>query len=116
MSVALHVTVLLPRWNVDPEAGAQLELATASSGSLALNEYDTAAPSGPVASAVMSAGKTSSGGVIRTVTLNDPLEVFEWASVAVQFTFVVPTGKLDPAAGTQLDAVTASSGSVKLTE
>jgi hypothetical protein len=112
----LHVTVLLPRWNVDPEAGVQLELATASSGSLALNEYATGAPSGPVASAVRSPGSVSCGGVIRTVTLKELLELLPWASVAVQFTVVVPTTKLDVDVGEQLEVVTASSGSLKLTE
>jgi hypothetical protein len=116
VSAALHVTVLLPRWKVEPEAGEQLELATASSGSLALNEYVTGAPLDPVASAVMLAGTVITGGVIRTVTLKEAFELLVWASVAEQCTVVVPTMKLDPEAGEQLELETVSSGSVKLTE
>jgi hypothetical protein len=47
LSVAWQVTVLLPRGKVEPEAGVQLEVETASSGSVALNEYVTEAPAAP---------------------------------------------------------------------
>ena len=40
-SVALQVTVVTPTENVEPEAGVQLEIETASSESLALNAYVT---------------------------------------------------------------------------
>jgi hypothetical protein len=115
-SAAIQVTVLLPRWKVEPEAGVQLELETASSGSLVLNEYVTERPSGPMASVVILAGTVMTGGVMRTVTVNELVELLVCASVAEQFTVVVPTAKLDPDAGRQLEIITASSGSVKLTE
>ena len=51
----------------------------------------------------MSPGRFSDGGVVScTVTVNEPVAVLWWASVAVQVTVVVPTGKTDPEAGLQL--------------
>src|SRR2546428_486065 len=63
-----------------------------------------AAPIGPVASAIrLSAGTLIAGGVVsRTVTVKLALPVLAWASVAEQFTVVVPSAKVEPEAGLQL--------------
>ena len=104
VSVALHVTVVVPNANVDPDAGTHEKLATASSGSVAEATYVTTAPAELVASAVMSAGTVITGGVVSTVpvtvTWNDALEDWPIESVALQFTVVVPIGNVAPDAGT----------------
>ena len=99
-----------------PVAGVQLELVTESSGSVKLTVYGTDAPVGPVASVVMSLGMPMTGGVWSfTVTWKEADEDLPWESVALQFTVVFPNAKAVPEAGVQLELVTVSSGSVKLT-
>src|ERR1700716_733687 len=74
-SLAEQVTAVVPRANVEPEAGAQDGVTAPSTRSDALAVYSTTAPDAPVASAVMSLGTTMAGGVVsRTVTLNVALE------------------------------------------
>ena len=63
---------------------------------------------GSLATRVWSAGTFTTGGVVSpvdssvTVTVNTAVPIFPAASVAVQVTFVVPTGKLDPEGGEQV--------------
>src|SRR5262245_1884069 len=60
----------------------------------------TGAPSGPVASATMSAGSDNAGAVVSTtVTSNDAVAMFPTASVAVTVTVVVPSGNVLSAGG-----------------
>src|SRR5260370_33852744 len=60
VSVAVHVTVVGPIGNVAPETGAQANVA-ASSGSVALTTYVTAAPLALVATAGVFAGRLRGG-------------------------------------------------------
>jgi hypothetical protein len=51
----------------------------------------------------MSAGQAAVGASVSlTVTVKEQALVFPLASVAVQFTVVVPLGKVEPLAGVQL--------------
>jgi hypothetical protein len=114
-SVALHVTVVTPTANVEPEAGVQLEVETASSGSLALNVYVTALPLRPVASAVIFAGTVISGGVLSvTTTLNVLVASCPDRSLALQVTSVVPIGNDDPDAGEHVTGRSPSTASVAI--
>jgi hypothetical protein len=112
-SVALQVTVVCPIENVAPEAGVQLEVETASSGSAALKAKVTAAPPNPVAWAVMSAGTVITGGV-WSATMTWKLVEAEWplGSLAEQLTVVDPTGNAEPEAGVQLTVTTPATASV----
>ena len=60
-------------------------------------------PSGVSALIARSEGTVSDGGVrSATVTENDAVAVFEWASVAWHVTVVVPSGNVVPDAGAQV--------------
>ena len=52
--------------------------------------------------------------VSTTVTLNDAVAVLPCASLALQFTVVVPIGNVEPDAGVQLTGVGPSTASVAL--
>src|SRR5215212_1339210 len=70
-SVAEQWTVVAPSGNVSPLAASQIGVTEPSTRSDAETVNVTAAPDGPVASAVMSAGMLMSGPVVSTtVTLN----------------------------------------------
>ncbi len=116
VSVAVHVIVCGPMENVAPEVASQLEVATASSGSVNETVKVTAAPAELVASAVMSAGTPMTGGVEShgpTVTLNGAVEALLRVSLAEQVTVVVvPAGKVAPEAGLQLTGLEPSTRSV----
>jgi len=50
--------------------------------------------------AVVARGTPGGGGLLlTTVTLNDAVPVLPWASVAEQFTMVLPTGNREPEDG-----------------
>jgi len=119
-SVAEQLTVVAVIPNVEPDSGAHVGETDVSTLSVALAVYDTAAPAGPVASAVMSAGSRSAGpSRSATVTTN-------WAELAcpptsdeVQVTVVLSSGNRWPETGsheTGRDPSTRSSavGSVKV--
>src|SRR3990172_11886463 len=60
----------------------------------------------------MAAGTVTTGAVVSpTVTTNDADPVFPWASVAVQFTDVVPSAKVLPEAGAHTGAIAPSTRS-----
>src|SRR5215213_4796065 len=83
-SVAVAVTCVVPSAKVLPEAGLKLTSAGPLTESAAVAAKVTAAPFGPVASALMSAGASMDGPVVsRTTTLNVPVEVLPALSVAV---------------------------------
>jgi hypothetical protein len=114
-SAAVHVTVVVPSGNVEPDAGVQLELVTPTA-SVNVTVNPTGAPDALVASAVTSAGTPIAGAVVSwTVTWNDAVAVLPLVSVAVHVTVVVPSGKVDPLAGVQPNVATATS-SVALAE
>jgi hypothetical protein len=61
------------------------------------------APVAPVASTVAFAGTVKTGPLVSaTVTVNEAAPLLPFASVAVQFTVVGPSGNVDPLAGVQL--------------
>lgn len=105
-SVALHVTVVVPIANLDPEAGPQDgERFDPSTTSEADTEKVTTAPDASLARVTMSAGSVSSGAVVSTIlTRNVPIALFELESVAEQFTVVVPSPKVEPDRGVQVTA------------
>ena len=58
-------------------------------------------------------GRLRTGSVVSsTVTVNEPLALLPEASVAVQVTIVVPSGKVEPDAGEQVTAGEGSTASV----
>jgi hypothetical protein len=117
-SVALQLTVVVPSGNVLPELGEQFAESVPSKMSLADAEKDTAAPEGPVASAVADDGTETSGAVVsRTVTLNESgSDVLPCESVAVQVTVVVPTPKVLPEEGEQSAGKVPSTRSLPVAE
>ena len=68
MSVAVHLTVVLPIGNREPEAGVQIGVKVPSSGSVALAVNDAAAPPDPVAYTTTSAGTWTVGGVLVAIS------------------------------------------------
>src|SRR3989449_933888 len=101
-SLAVQSTRVVPSGNVDPEDELQLAVTGPSTMSVAPAENGTVAPPGPVASAVMSAGTSSDGGVVSTTRIVNVAEpVFPCASVAVQLTTVLPIVDTDPDVGEQ---------------
>jgi hypothetical protein len=63
-SSARQATVVARTGKVAPEAGAQVTGTEPSTSSVALAPKDTAAPSGPLAGAVVSAGRLRTGAVV----------------------------------------------------
>ena len=113
LSVAVQVTVVVPMGKVLPEAGAQAEVSAPLIKSVAEAVNVTAAPFGPVASAVILPGTVMVGGVVsRTMTVKLPLAVFPALSFAVQPTIVMPRGKVLPEAGVQVGVTAPSTSSV----
>ena len=104
LSVAVHVTVVVPTGNVEPEARLHVTVVPLPVGVVKF----TTAPSAEVAEVVIFAGQVIAG-VPFTVTekLHD-----DWppALVAVQLTIVVPSGKLEPEAGVQFTVTPGTDG------
>jgi len=100
LSVAVQLTGVVVMVNVEPDAGAQMGVIAPSTRSKAEGVYETVAPLGPAASAIMLCGSVRLGGVVScTITWKLPVVVLPWASVAKQVTVVVPIGKVEPDAG-----------------
>jgi hypothetical protein len=115
VSVALHVTVVVPKPKVVPEAGEQVALTTPSMLSIADDENVTAAPACDVASATMFRGTVTTGAVVSTsatLTAKLALPMFPLVSAAVHVTVVVPTANGEPLAGLQLGVIAPSTLSV----
>lgn len=106
-SVAVHVTGVVPFWNVEPDAGLQLAVAPGQL-SLAVAEKFTTAEQLPVSFPwVMLAGQLIVGfSLSLTVTVNEQLPVLLCASVAEHVTVVVPLANVEPDAGEQVTAPT----------
>src|ERR1051326_5996670 len=111
MFVALQLTVVVPSGNVEPEEGLQ----TTGALSSAVAVYVTTAPAALVASAVMSDGSVSVGGLVTTVTVNEPKLLFAKLSTASQFTVVTPGLNVEPDAGEQKTVGLGSRSSVAVT-
>lgn len=101
VSVAVHVTVVIPSGKAEPEAGTHTVVVAEQSVALGV-EYSTVGlqtPSGGCT--VMFCGQVICGAVVSlTVTVNVHVDVFCAWSVAVHVTVVVPCGKVEPDAGT----------------
>src|SRR2546422_10637648 len=101
-SVAVQSTRVVPSGNMDPDDGLQVAVTGPSTMSVAPTENGTVAPPGPVASAIISAGTVSAGGVVSTTrTVKDAMPVLPWASVARHTTVVAPNPNVEPEAGVQ---------------
>lgn len=101
--MAVQLTIVLPSGKVEPDGGADTGVMEPSTESAAEAVYETGAPPGPVASAVMSAGKVSTGSVVSwTITSKVPKVVLPVASCEVQETVSVPIENVDPDGGVQL--------------
>ena len=123
VSVAVHVTVVSPIMNVVPDAGRHDAVPVPSTASCVAGEsYVTAAPAYEVASRIMSEGVPLMTGwvVSLTVILNEAVPVLPAASVAVQFTVILPKAKVEPEARSHAGVIEPSMASkaeaVKLTE
>src|SRR2546422_989019 len=81
-SVAVHMTVVVPRGNVEPDAGLHVGVIVPSTSSVAVAVSVTTAPLGPVASTTMGCGIAIVGGVVAKMR-------------AVMFT-ATPGGVKDP--------------------
>jgi hypothetical protein len=115
-SVAVHVTVVVPTGNVEPDPGTQNTGSLPSVASVAVGLVNvTTAPAAEVAGVVIFDGTpliTGGLAALVTVTVNDVELLFPFASVAVQVTVVVPIGNVEPDGGTQLTGSVPSTTSV----
>ena len=111
-SVALQVTIVVPEGNGEPVAGVQVAVSRWSTVSTATAEKVTGVPAGAVASTLTLPLVVTAGGKSTTETVERTGRAVSWASVAVQFTVVVPTGKTLPDAGVQTGGTAPSTRSV----
>jgi hypothetical protein len=112
-SVAVQLTAVGPSGNVDPLAGVHVTSTTPSTLSVADVVKLNAAPVGPVASTVASAGTVTVGAVVSvTVTVKDAALLLPRVSVPVHVTVVGPSGNVAPLAGAQVTAVLPSTASL----
>jgi len=113
-SVAVQLTGVVPSGKPKPDAGVQTGAIGPVTRSVALAVKLTGVIA-PVASTVMFAGIVSAGGVLSvTVTSKRAVALRPCASVAVQLTGVVPSGKPKPDAGVQTGAIGPVTRSVAL--
>src|SRR4029078_3515346 len=85
---------------VTPEAGAHVTVGPGSTESVTPTVYETTAPEPLVASATIVPGSARLGSVESPTTMsNESLVVLPVASVALQWTVVVPNGNAEPEAG-----------------
>jgi hypothetical protein len=100
LSVAAHVTVVVPSGKIDPLDGVQATARAPSRMSVADAVKLNGAPAAAAASIVALAGTVTTGAVVsRTVTVNVFVPVFAWLSVALQVTVVVVAGNVEPLGG-----------------
>jgi hypothetical protein len=110
-SVTVQCTVVVAIGNVEPDAGAQTAAMAPSSTSVPAAENVTTAPALLVASLTILAGGVNVGGLLLTVTVNEPLTADPLESVTVQLTVVVAIANVEPDAGEQTAGITPSSTS-----
>lgn len=116
-STAEQCTVVAPSGNVEPLGGVQVIATGPSTRSYAEAEYETDAPAGPVASAVMLDGRERVGGVVSTTVTVKPADaLLPASSVAVHETLVGPSGNVDPEAGVQTGVTDPSTRSLAVAE
>jgi hypothetical protein len=101
--VAVQVTCVVPRAKLDPVAGWQVTLISGQLSVLVAAKFTIWLHVAELTFVTMLPGQVNVGGSVSiTKTLKLQLAVLPLASVAVQFTGVVPLPKLDPLAGVQL--------------
>jgi hypothetical protein len=107
-SVALHVTVVVPTGNEEPDAGSHVTAPTPGQLSVAVAVYVALAAQSPLgATRFMFAGQVTTGSCSSTtVTVNVQLPGLPTASVVLQVTVVVPIGNEDPDGGVQVGEFT----------
>jgi len=110
MSVAVQVTVVIPRGKVVPEGGVQTGVIAPSQLSKAVAVNVTATEHIPAGEfIVIGAGQVTTGASSSlTVTVNEQLLAFDEASVAEHITVVMPFGKVAPDAGVQTGVIAPS--------
>ena len=114
-SVELHVTVVVPIGNCEPDAGAQLTGVVPSTASVAGgNVKVTIAPALDVASAEAFACAAVTGAVVSLTTTSNVVGVaaLPCASVELHVTVVVPMANWEPDAGAHVTVVEPSTASV----
>ena len=98
--VAVQVTVVVPTEKVDPEGGVQVTVAPLVAVGVG---YVTTPPVEVVAVTVILIGQVIVGGCVAGVSVTVKLhEADPTEFVAVQFTVVVPMGKVEPDGGVQV--------------
>src|SRR5881628_2414525 len=95
-SVAEQLTSVTPILNVPPDGGEHVTGTLPSTRSVAVAEYVTGGPLGPVASAVWSCTPRTGAVVSTTVTVKSSVAVLPDLSDAEQVTVVLPSGKVPP--------------------
>jgi hypothetical protein len=101
-SVAVHVTVVVPKGNRLPDGGEHTTSGIGSQISVAVAANVTTAPALVMQGTLLLVGQVITGGVVSTtVTVKLHEALFPLASVAVQVTVVVPIRKVLPDAGVQ---------------
>ena len=108
-SVAVHVTVVAPSGNVEPEAGTHTTVAPGQlSDAAGVVKFTTAEHCPGVLPVVMFAGHVTVGACVSlTVTVNEHVVFGNTPFDAVHVTVVVPIANVEPDAGTH---VTVGSG------
>ena len=121
-SDAVHVTVVVPTLNIEPDARSQVGPLVIPTLSVAVGSvYDTATPAGFVVAAATFSGWINPGGVVSTnvystVTSNVDDPSFPAASDAQHVTVVVPIGNVEPDDFVHVGPLTTSLSSVAETE
>jgi len=114
VSVAVQVTVVMPRGKVVPEGGVQVgviapsQLSKAVAVNVTLTEHIPAGEFIEIGAGQVTTGASSS----LTVTVNEQEPTFDDVSVAVHITVVMPLGNVAPDAGVQTGVIDPSQLSV----
>ena|ERR1051325_2314053 len=100
-SVARQVTMVVPFWNVAPEGGSQTSNTSPEHRSNAVGLKVTTALqlAGSVCWEIFGGSERTGICLSSMVTVKEQEALFPAASVAVQFTVLVPRGKADPEGG-----------------
>lgn len=112
----MHVTVVFPTRNREPDAGLQLTAGAGSTRSAAVAVYVTFTPLARDAFTVIPEGTLSDGGVVsRTRTSKLAVLAFPALSVAEQLTVVCPSRNVEPDADEHVTGSVPSTASVAVT-
>ena len=93
----MQFTIVYPSANTEPEAGTHAAVPLPSTASWVAGEaYVTTAPEALIACSITSSCESIAGALVSTtLTLNEAVPVLPAASVAVQFTVVLPKTKVE---------------------